>query len=136
MEITRDFEQFQGGPTKASSAALHVTIHRTGRIFFNAFTHRKMGSPQSVYLYFSREKDIIILEPSNPRLPKSFPVMPHLAGGVRVHAAPFCHHFGIRIDTTEKFIRPDIDEKCRLILRLSDTVTVTRPRKKKRKSER
>ena len=131
MDLSRDFEQFDGGPTPASSASLHVTIHRTGRIFFNAFTYRKMGRPQAVYLYFSREKDTLILEPSNPRLPKSFPVMQHLAGGMRVHAAPFCHHFGIRIDSTERFIYPEIDEKCRLILRLSKTVTVSRPRKKK-----
>lgn len=96
----------------------------------NANTYRKLGKPEAVCLYFNRERNMIVLEEASPRMPESFPVLSHLSGGVRIHAAPFCHHFGIRIDETLKFIRPDIEGR-QLILDLSHTIVAKRLRKKK-----
>jgi len=65
---------------------------------------------------------MIAIEPASPRLPDSFPVI--AAGcGWRINAAPFCRHFGIRIDTRLKFVRPEVNGNT-LLLNLNDTVSV------------
>lgn len=128
--LTRDFERFQGGPMLPSNTRLHVTINHKYTLYLNTSTHRLLGKPEAVYLYFSREKDMIVLEPTSPRMPQAFPVRQRQSSFL-IHATPFCRHFGIRLDTTLRFIMPDI-QSGRLMLRLSDTVVVTkRPRRKK-----
>lgn len=89
-----------------------------------------LGKPAAVYLDYSRTRDIIAIEPASPRLSESFPVMPT---GVswHIHAAPFCRHFGIDIDTTLKFIQPEVVGNT-LYLKLNETVSVG-GRKRKRK---
>lgn len=128
--VDRKFEKYRGGPTVAAAERMYVTLGRTGRLFINRRVHQLMGRPQAVYLYFSRADDQIALEPSSPRLPESLPLI-EAKQGWRVNAAPFCRHFGIRLDTTEKFIRPEVEDGA-LILKLSETVTVAKLRGKKR----
>lgn len=123
MPLDRKFEKYRGGPNVAAGARLHVTLARNGRLFFNRRVHDLLGRPAAVYLYFSRADDQIAVEPSSPQLPESMPVFEN-KNGRRVNAAPFCRHFGIKLDTTEKFIRPEIADGA-LILKLSETVTVS-----------
>jgi hypothetical protein len=122
--MDRDWEKYRGGPTPSSRDVMHVTLNRKGLIYLNANAYRLLGRPTGVYLYYNRNKDQIALEPASPRLPETFPVK-ELNKGFLIHASPFCRHFGVRLDTTEKFIRPDIDEKGVLRLDLSSTVTVS-----------
>ncbi len=50
---------------------------------------------------------------------------------LRINAAPFCRHFNIEIDSTRKFITPDLAGNT-LYLSLAKTISVaTRKRKKK-----
>jgi len=127
--MERDFEKFRGGPTQPSNERLHITINRRNTILMNRNCYRMLGKPTAVYLYFSRVRDTIAIEPlHNPRLPKAFPVRQKNSTGWRIQAGPFFKHFGIRVDTTEKFISPDIRDG-KLMLKLSDTVTVDRLRK-------
>ena len=87
---------------------------------FNQNTFRLLGKPLAVYLFFSRLKDTIAIEPlDNSRLPEAFPVKHKSTTGWRIQAGPFCKHFGIRIDNTQKFISPDIRDG-KLHLKLSD----------------
>ena len=89
-----------------------------------------LGKPRAVYLNFSRVRDTIAIEPASPRLPETFPVIKSGAGW-RINSAPFCRHFGIDIDTTLKFVRPDIVGNA-LYLHLGETISVGgRKRKKK-----
>ena len=124
-----------GGPTQAYGERVHVTIDHRGSIFLNQKAHAMMGRPTAVYLYFNRPKDMIILEPtaastsSNAFLLK---VAHRGRSGRRLPANPFCRHFGIRLKTTHKFIRPEVDAVGRMYLKLSETVIVARvkrPRK-------
>jgi hypothetical protein len=62
-------------------------------------------------------------------LPAAFPVREKPGGGFRINASPFCKHFGIRIDTTERFIHPDIRDG-KLLLKLYETVTIQQPKAK------
>ena len=114
-----------------ASDRVHVTLSPNGRIFMNRKAHALLGKPSAVYLYYSRADDQIGMEPSSPRLPESMPVL-ETKQGWRVNAAPFCRNFGIKLDTTEKFIRPEHSNDG-LILKLSETVTVSSPRKRKRR---
>lgn len=134
MELDREWEKFRGGPLAASRDRLHVTMNRSGRIYMNANTHRLLGRPAAVNLYFNRAKDSIALAPApSPRVPEVFPVTEMRTGHI-VHASSFCRHFGIKLEKTARFAHADINEKGILILNLSSIVTVggmKRPRKQK-----
>lgn len=134
MTLDRQWERFKGGPTIASSKRLHITVGKRGLLYMNANAHRLLGRPAAVYLYFNREKDQIALEPANPRLPESFPLR-EKREGFAVYATPFFRHFGIRVDRTEMFVRPDLsDDGKLLVLDLSNMVAVTRPPRKTRQN--
>ena len=128
--MDRDFERFRGGPNEAVSKRLHVTISPAKLILLNRNVYHLLGKPAAVYLDFSRTRDIIAIEPASPRLSESFPVLP-TGHSWRINAAPFCRHFGIDIDTTLKFIRPDIDGNA-LYLKLAETVSVGGRKRQKR----
>ena len=133
--LDRQCEKFMGGPTVAYSERVHVTISPKGAIFLNQKAHKMMGSPQAVYLYFNRPKDMIVLEPTSALTANNAFLLKENAGvpGRRIYANPFCKNFGIRIDATQKFLDPETDSVGRMYLKLSETITVaTGPRKKKR----
>jgi hypothetical protein len=67
MSLERDFEEFEGGPNIASADQLHVTIRPAGEIYFNSNTHRMMGRPQAVKLFYSRERHMIAIVRAEPR---------------------------------------------------------------------
>lgn len=132
MNLDRDFEKFRGGPTQAPTERIYVTINKENVIGLNANCYRLLGKPPAVYLYFSRAKDIIAVEPVHSfRLPEAFPVKQKTSVGWRINASPFCKHFGIKIDATERFIHPEFRDRA-LQLKLSETVTVRQHRRKRK----
>ncbi|MEJ7849584.1 MAG: hypothetical protein WKF92_15990 [Pyrinomonadaceae bacterium] len=131
--MEREFEKYLGGPTQSTSDRMHITINANNVIGFNNNLYRLLGKPPAVYLHFSRVRDIIVIEPvSSLRLPTAFPVKQKTSVGWRINAAPFCKHFNIRIDSTERFISPDLRDDGSLHLKLSETVTIRQIRRKKR----
>jgi hypothetical protein len=133
MDLGRKFEKFRGGPTPPPSEKLHVTLGRRGNFFFNKNAHRIWGKPLAVYLYYSPEDHEIALVPTIVRATDSFPVR-EKNGGWTIQATPFCRHFGIRLDGTEKFIDPVIQNDGKMILNISRTMRVSlrEPRKRNR----
>jgi hypothetical protein len=132
MAIDTKWEKFQGGPTPLPGTELRATICRIGRIHINHRAFREMGKPEAVHLFFNREEAQIGLQTTSGRLPLAFPVIPsHKSTGYRINAAPFCQHFGIKISDTHRFIRPEVRDG-KLILKLNDTVLVSRKRRKKK----
>jgi hypothetical protein len=131
--MEREFEKFRGGPTKSMHDRIHVTINKEMVIGINGNCYRLLGQPPAVYLYFSRVRDIIAVEPVRSlNLPEAFPVKPKTSVGFRINASPFCKHFNIRLDSTERFINPEINNEGKLILKLGETVTVRQIRRKKK----
>jgi len=131
MQLSRDFETFIGGPTADARHRLHITINRGGVIYFNQNAYQALGKPQGVTLHFSREKDVIAVQPSNVRSAISFPVVQKRVGW-RINASPFCRHFRIKPSSTERFIEPEVASDGILYLKLSKTVSIAgTPRKKK-----
>jgi hypothetical protein len=133
MQLDRQCEKFMGGPTEAYGERVHVTIDQKGSIFLNQKAHAMMGRPQAVYLYFNRPQDMIILEPTAAATSTNAFLLKKdkQHTGRRVYANPFCKHFGIKIDSTNKFISPATDAVGRMYLKLSETVIVARGKRKK-----
>jgi hypothetical protein len=133
MNLDNQCEKFMGSPTIPYTERVHVTIDQKGSIFLNAKAHGMMGRPLAVYLYFNRPKNMIILERTDAtRANNAFHVRRFGGSGWKIYANPFCRHFGMRFDTTEKFIAPGMDGAGRMYLKLYETTTVSRgPRKKK-----
>lgn len=71
--IDRSFEKFIGGPTPDRGAVIRITLNRQGHIYLNAKAYELLGKPPSVYLYYSPEKDQILVERTEWRLTLSFP---------------------------------------------------------------
>ncbi len=107
MALEREFERYRGGATEAAQKRIHVTINPQKLILLNRNMYHLLGKPDAVHLNFSRTSDTIAIEPASPRLSDTFPVVANNFNW-RINAAPFCRHFGIDIDTTLKFIQPDI----------------------------
>jgi len=62
-----------------------------------------------VRLYYSRTRDCIGLEAASGNFNDTFPVVANGPSGWRISAAPFCRHFNISVDTTVKFVAPNLD---------------------------
>lgn len=131
--MDREFERYRGGPNEAMSKRIHVTISPAHLILLNRNIYYLLGKPAAVYLNYSRTRDIIAIEPTSPRLSESFPVIQNPMNW-RINAAPFCRHFGIKIDTQLKFVRPEIVGNA-LHLKLSETVSVGGRKRRKKKRD-
>ena len=134
--LDRQCEKFMGGPTVPFRERAHVTINWKGAIFLNQKAHAMMGRPLAVYLYYNREKDMIILERTDAlRASEAFLVHQygHNGAGRRIQANPFCKHFRIKVEGTVRFLHPETDSAGRLYLKLRDTVNVSKLNPKKGK---
>lgn len=138
MQLDRQCEKFMGGPTVPYGERVHVTIDQKGSIFLNQKAHAMMGRPLAVYLYFNRPKDMIILEPTSAATSGNAFLLKtdgSTMSGRRIYANPFCKHFGIKLDTTLKFISPETDAAGRMYLKLSETVIVARGKRPRKTRE-
>ena len=135
MTLDKKWEKFRGGPAVGAAAEVRVTLNRKGLIYMNARAYSALGSPKAVALYYSREDDAIGIEPANPRFSENFQVIKK-QNGYSVHASTFCRHFGIRVATTERFIRPDLTNEGQMLLNLRETVTVGGIKKVRQNRER
>ena len=126
------YEVFLGGPTKAARDKVHVTINSQNVIALNGNCYRLMGKPAAVRLAFSRDQQTIAVAPCSPRFNEAFPVLPKGASGWRINAAPFCRHFRIDIDTTLRFLDPDLAPDGSLRLNLRHVVSVAQVRRKRK----
>lgn len=129
--LSREWDLFEGGPTLPFEKRMHVSLCRKGIVYMNQTVHRMMGGPAAVRLYYNRELGQIALQPSIDRVAISFPVRQHGVKGWQVHAAPFCKHYGIRLDGTERFLEPEITGGV-LKLSLGKTIRIAQRSKKKR----
>ena len=136
--MDRTYETFLGGATKPSQSKINVTISPQNVIAMNANCYRLLGKPEAVKLAFSREQHTIAIVPCSPRFNEAFPVKPKSTSGWRIQAAPFCRHFGIKIDTTIGFRDAYKDEHGALLLDLRKVANAAYngPKQKKKAASR
>ncbi len=128
----RDFEKFPGGPNEALQDRLYVTLSPTRNIVINRKVYEQLGQPSSVRLYYSRKRDCIGIERTSDSFNDSFPLMKNGPVGWRISAAPFCRHFNISVETTVKFLHPEINSGS-LLINLGETISVARPKRRRAK---
>ncbi|MEP6847420.1 MAG: hypothetical protein ABI999_01100 [Acidobacteriota bacterium] len=131
MPLDRKWEKFQGGP--AGAGELRVTINSRGMIYLNRKAYQVFGNPQAVALYYGRENDSIAIEPAYPRFAENFKVVKKQEGW-GIHASTFCRHFGIRVVSTQRFLRPNLTNEGQFILGLRETVIVGGRKRKSNRS--
>ena len=132
--IDRQCEKFMGGPTVPFQERVHITLDGKGRIFLNQKAHKMMGKPLAVYLYYNRAKDMIILERTDALTSSNAFLFRDGGNTARIiWAGPFCRHFNIRVEGTVKFVAPTIDAIGNLYLKLSETISVSGRRRRKKK---
>lgn len=134
MTLDRKWEKFSGGPAVSKAEKeLRVTINRKGMIYLSAKMYAVFGRPKAVALFYNREEDLIAVKPAYERFAEHFQFV-KLGTGWGVRASTFCRHYRIKIPSTERFIRPDLDAEGHLILNLRQTTTVGGITRKKGKS--
>lgn len=116
------WERYTAGPPPPKSDRLYVSLNPRGIILLNRRIYDQFGAPEFVVLLFDRQQNMIGLSPSHADVKDAFPVRARdgywfIQGGV------FCTHYSIRLDKTERFTQPEIDDEG--ILRLDLTKTTS-----------
>lgn len=121
------WDVFKGGATRPSNDRINVTLNKKNVLTINRFTAKLLGNPEAVILMFDKKESVIGVVPSNLRDKYAFALKPK--GRVNcnwvVNTAPFCRHFGIIIDRTEKFDDAELDDEGILRLDLRKTHNVS-----------
>lgn len=125
------WEVFKGGPTRPENQDFAVTINSKHVLNFNKYAIKRLGAPEAVLLMFDKKESVIGVARSTLADKHAFPVKPK-GGGLNyvVHTAPFCRHFNILIERTERFDDPQLDAQGVLRLDLKATHDVSNRRKK------
>lgn len=106
-----------------------ATLGPKRRILLNANLYNLWGRPEAVHLFFDRATKRIALRPAPANDAAAFPIKLN-RGCFQVLAGPFCRHYRINLSTTHRFVAPTIDREGRLILNLTQTVAVSRNRRR------
>ena len=129
MDAFRKWEEFPVGPSGAVSG-LHVSLNRKGEIVLGARTFRKFGEPEQISLHFESRLRLIGIISTTPKATNCYPLIEKKNGGHRViRANLFCRHHGIAVSRTIAFNTAEIEDDGKLVLDLSDTRIVTRPKR-------
>lgn len=110
---------------------MHISLSPRYVIFMNKNLHWLIGRPPAVNLYYNRELDQIAIEPASPKLENAFPVRER-NHGLRINAASFCRHFGIRFAATHRFLNPRVTDERQIVLDLRNTSPVFRHHRRKK----
>jgi hypothetical protein len=119
--MIRQWEEFQVGPGNVGDE-LRVTLSRKGEIMVGAAAFEKLGRPEVAVLLFDKVNSVIGVSPSNKHAKNGYPLKVKTGAKHRVlRANRFCRHYGIKVDRTVAFNRPEIDEEGILVLDLKAT---------------
>lgn len=119
--MARHWEKFTDGPFIRSGDRVHVTLNGKGVFQMNRRAYETLGKPAAAVLYFEKATSMIGIAAAHERLREAFPVNNKNETYWTINAIPFCRHFGIRIDGTEAFADPEIDQEGILQLDLRTT---------------
>ena len=122
--MIRQWEECPFGPNK-NGEELRVTLSRKGEIMVGAAAFEKMGRPEMAVLLFDRMNSVIGVSPSNRHVKNGYPLIEKKGARHRiVRANRFCRHYGIKVERTVAFEKPEIDHNGVLVLDLTATRNV------------
>lgn len=119
--MARQFEKFMDGPFIPSRGRMHITLNDKGVFQMNRKVFEALGKPAAAVLFFEKSTGVIGISSAHERLREAFPVNKKQNMYWTINAIPFCRHFGIRIDGTEAFNDPELDDKGIMHLDLRST---------------
>lgn len=127
----RQWEEFPVGPG-GDGEHLHVTLGKKGEIMIGAKAFEKFGKPEAAVLLFDRVNSVIGLMPAHTRRAENaYPLIVKTNGRHRVvRANRFCRHYGIKVERTIAFNKPEIDGEGILVLDLKATAGLGREKDK------
>lgn len=128
------WQTFRGGPVKAVRNNVGASIDKRGRISLSRAALSLIGSPSHVVLHYDERNSVIGITPSNAAAPGAFLVKPRAGDcGCTIQVQRFCLHFRIRVDGTERFDEPHLDENgiLRLDLKRTHRIAQQNPRPKR-----
>src|SRR5438552_1349907 len=108
--MSRKWVKFTEGPILPTRNRPHVTLNGKGVFQFNRLIFQMLGSPKAAVLYFDEESSIIGITAAHPQLREAFPVNVKDVYWT-INAIPFCRRFGIKIEKTQAFADPDLDNR-------------------------
>jgi hypothetical protein len=124
--MIKHFTEFEGRPNGAARGDVRVTLNHKKVFVLNAKAVEVLGHPPSVKLYFDEARKIVGIKPGDPTHRNSFKLKSFVSGHHRsITAAPFCTHFGIKVDSTVLFQVIDMEGDM-LTLDITKTVRVGR----------
>jgi len=134
------WETFYGGEYQRNGSdktTLSVSITPAHIIRFNIATHTALGDAEAVMLKYDHLESLIGLAPVPLGTKGSFRIKKTAANGRdrRVNAASFCRTYGIKIDRTERFDDPVVDDEGILRLDLKLTHDVSNPKKRPKRAK-
>ena len=128
MPLRGNWLKFKGVTKERGFNRHHVTINHNGQIHIGRAVHVDLGRPKAVTLYYEPALNKIAIEPAEPRMPGSVPLIAKTFGAYYVPAAQFVRQNRIQVAGTEAFLKPEINYNSVLILDLNETVPVGRGR--------
>ena len=119
------WQSYRGGPTKAPASVVNISINSKSVITLNRKAHDLLKGAESALLVFDEKNSIIGLIASDSRNAEAFPIRQKNSCSWVVNAAPFCRHFRISVERTERFDDPELDNEGILRLDLKRTHNVS-----------
>ena len=105
-----EWEEIKIDDSPSWTAGLHVTLNRQGWIVINRTTHKRLGTPKAVLLYYDRVNHRIGVRAANPGHRNAFKLGPRPHGGKVVRAYKLLAEKGIRLPDTVQFPDAFIDD--------------------------
>lgn len=128
------WKTYRGGPTKTPANVVNISINSKNVITLNRRAYELINRAEAVTLHFDEKNSIIGVLATNKKNPEGFPVRPKNEGNWIINAAPFCRHFNISVDRTERFDMPDLNSEGILCLDLRYTHNVSLRRSQSQKA--
>ncbi len=129
------WKTYRGGPTKAPATVVNISINSKNVITLNRQAYELISRAESAVLLFDDKNSVIGIVPANHKNAEAFPVRPKNEGNWIINAAPFCRHFRISVDRTERFDDPQVDNEGILHLDLKRTHNVSLKRGRRQKAD-
>ena len=128
--MKRSWETCTFDMKRARWAGFHVTMTPRGEIYMNANTLKAMDADEKFVLLYDRASNTIGIKVANALTPNAQGSSPKRKNGGRfVRAYRLLQQFGISVDRTIRFLKPEIDEDGVLILDLRNTSTAATRRR-------
>ena len=123
--MARHWQSYRGGPTKTPAKVVNISISNKDVITLNRQAMEMLDNAEAAELVFEEKELIIGVIPSNLRNAEAFPLKRKNLSNWVINAAPFCRHFNIMVDRTERFTEPELDSDGVLCLDLKRTHNVS-----------